>query len=161
MNTTGKIISLSDLALKIKELKAQNKKIVATNGAFDLLHVSHKRALEGSKSLGDVLIVGLNSDVSIRMSKSSGRPIIPELQRAELVAALECVDLVTIFNEKDPVQFLETVHPHIYTKGGDYTKEQNLAVDWVRNNVGDVVIVPGGSEQSTTKIIEKIVTTHS
>ena len=159
MNIAQKIISLQNLVSKVQELKKQNKKIVATNGAFDLLHVGHLEVLEKSKLLGDILIVGINSDNSVKQSKSDIRPIISDVERARLVAALTCVDYVTIFDEKDPVTFLRTVKPDIYTKGGDYTLEQNMAADFVRENVGEVQIIPGRI-QSTTAIIEKILKTH-
>ena len=155
MSTDQKIISLSNLGIIVEKLKKEGKKIVATNGAFDLLHIGQKRALEESKVLGDVLIVGINSDFSVKQYKSELRPIIPEAERAELVAALACVDYATIFDERDPVTFLKTVHPDVYTKGGDYTVEQNLAADFVRENVEKIVIIPG-RVQSTTNVIEKI-----
>lgn len=150
-----KVLSLTQLVSEVERLKSQGKKIVATNGAFDLLHIGQKRALEESRLLGDVLIVGINSDSSVKQYKSELRPIIPENERAELVAALACVDYVTIFDERDPVTFLKSIHPDIYTKGGDYTLEQNLAADFVRENVGKIVIIPGRI-QSTTAIIDKI-----
>lgn len=160
MNTKQKIVSIRQLQKIVAELKERDKKIVATNGAFDLLHIGQKRCLEESKLLGDILIVGINSDSSVKQSKSDLRPIIHEDERAELVAALACVDYVTIFNEKDPVNFLELIHPNIYTKGGDYTLEQNLEADFVRKNVGKIIIIPG-KIQSTTDIIKKIIEIYS
>ena len=155
MKTAHKIFSLSELEVKVGELKKQGKKIVATNGAFDVFHIGQKILLEESKLLGDILVVGINSDASVRQYKSKLRPIIPERERAEVVAALACVDYVHIFGEKDPGAFLKAVHPDVYTKGGDYTVEQNIQADFVRENVDKVIIIPG-RVQSTTNIIEKI-----
>ena len=159
MNSNRKILSLPELVLKVEEEKKQGKKIVATNGAFDLLHIGHKKALEEGKELGDILIVGINSDASVKQSKSDTRPILSHNERAEMVAAMASVDYVTIFNEKDPITFLESLHPDIYTKGGDYTLEQNVQADFVRKNVGEIKIILGRI-QSTTAIIDKIVETH-
>lgn len=156
MNTDHKIISLDRLGLVVEKLKEDGKKIVATNGAFDMLHVGHVLLLENSKSLGDILIVGINSDSSVKQYKSQIRPIIPDAERAKLVAALTCVDYVTIFEERDPVSFLKLTHPDIYTKGGDYTLEQNLQADFVRESVGKIIIIPDRI-QSTTAIIDKII----
>src|SRR3989344_4751982 len=160
MNSNRKILSLPELVLKVEEEKKQGKKIVATNGAFDLLHIGHKKALEEGKELGDILIVGINSDASVKQSKSDVRPILPQNERAEMVSAMACVDYVTIFGEKDPIIFLESVRPDIYTKGGDYTLEQNVQADFVRKNVGDIVIIPDRI-QSTTAIIDKIIKIYS
>lgn len=155
MSTANKIVGIGELVNIVNDLKKQGKKIVTTNGAFDLFHIGQKIALEESKLLGDILVVGINSDSSVREYKSELRPIINERERAEIVAALACVDFVHIFDERDPVTFLKTVHPNIYTKGGDYTMEQNIQADFVRENVEKIVIIPG-RVQSTTDIIEKI-----
>jgi D-glycero-beta-D-manno-heptose 1-phosphate adenylyltransferase len=118
-----KIISLEQLPQRTKELHTAGKKIVATNGCFDLLHVGHVRYLESARALGDSLIVGVNGDDSVRGLKEAGRPVNNEADRAEVVAALECVDLVVIFPELRATKFLELASPDIYVKGGDYTAE--------------------------------------
>ena len=149
-----KIVSLKELDSIVTELKSMNKKIVSTNGAFDLLHVGHKRALEESKQLGDILIVGINSDSSVKQYKSKLRPIIPDTERAEMVAGLSCVDYVTIFHEKDPLRFLEIARPDIHTKGGDYDPKKLIEFNVLRKN--GVKIVKTKSIKSTTDIIKKI-----
>src|SRR3989344_186268 len=143
MNTLQKIVTLEELGVIVAELKKQGKKIVTTNGAFDLLHIGQKRALEESKSLGDVLIVVLNSDTSVKKYKSDLRPVLPEAERAEMVSALACVDYVTIFTDTDPINLLEFIKPAVHTKGGDYTADELLETPTVRKNGGEVVIIPG------------------
>src|SRR5437660_10730771 len=108
-----KIIGMNELAERAKELRAAGKKLVATNGCFDLLHVGHVRYLRAARALGDLLAVGLNSDRSVRELKGSGRPIMTEIDRAEILAALECVDLVTIFPEMRATRFLAEARPAI------------------------------------------------
>lgn len=115
-----KVLKLSD----IEDLDLGTNKIVATNGCFDILHVGHLRYLLESKKLGDILVVGLNADASVKRLKGSSRPINNELDRAELLAALEPVDYVVIFEEDTAAEFLKNLKPHIYTKGGDYSPEE-------------------------------------
>ena len=157
MNTKQKVVSLEQLKTIAANLKKQGKKIVTTNGAFDILHVDHKIVLEESKSLGDVLIVGINSDSSIKQYKSTLRPIMPEAQRAELIAGLACVDYVAIFPEPRPMNFLELVKPNIHTKGGDYQDIEKLyETDTVRKNGGEVVLIQHPILQTTTSIIKSM-----
>ena len=118
-----KIISLKQLSQRTKELRAAGKKTVATNGCFDLLHVGHVRYLEAARAFGDSLIVGVNGDKSAACLKGPGRPVNNEADRAEVLAALECVDLVVIFPELRATKFLELASPNIYAKGGDYKAE--------------------------------------
>lgn len=118
-----KIISLEQLSHRAKQLRAAGKKIVATNGCFDLLHVGHVRYLESARALSDSLIVGINGDESVRSLKGANRPVNNEADRAEVVAALACVDLVVIFPELRAMRFLELASPDIYVKGGDYRNE--------------------------------------
>src|SRR6266536_4760090 len=118
-----KIIELEDLSDRCEKLRSAGKKIVATNGCFDLLHVGHVRYLQAARALGELLVVGLNSDRSVRELKGKGRPITAARDRAEILAALQCVDLVTIFPELRATQFIGASHPAIYVKGGDYTSE--------------------------------------
>lgn len=152
----GKIVPLAELATIVAGLRSQGKRIVTTNGAFDILHVGHARALQQAKSFGDVLIVGVNADSSVKQYKSDKRPVIGEQDRAELLAALACVDYVTIFAETDPRAFLEIVKPHTHVKSGDYEAEKMIETPTVRKHGGDVRIVPLIAGKSTTAIINKI-----
>ena len=119
----SKIVGFDEIAERAEELHHRGKKVVATNGCFDLLHVGHVRCLQRARSLGDLLIVGLNADASVRVLKGEGRPINREHDRAEVLAALESVDLVTIFPETRATHFIEAVRPDVYVKGGDYTSD--------------------------------------
>src|SRR5271167_2321674 len=116
----GEIIRRDELAAKVLELKAAGKTIVTTNGCFDILHVGHVDILNQAKALGDVLIVGLNSDQSVRRIKGDARPIMPQDDRAKILANLVAVDLVTIFDEETPIEFLKVAKPDIHVKGQDY-----------------------------------------
>src|SRR5215218_3980746 len=120
---SAKIVGLEELSEHSKELRAAGKKLVATNGCFDLLHVGHVRYLQAARALGDFLAVGLNGDSSVRGLKGSGRPVTAESDRAEVLAALQCVDLVTIFPERRATRFIASIKPAIYVKGGDYSSE--------------------------------------
>ena len=157
MNFKRKVVSPKELEAIVVDLKKQGKKIVTKNGAFDLLHVGHIRMLEASKALGDILIVGVNSDSSIKQYKSDTRPIISENDRTEMVAALGCVDFVTIYNEPDPRKFLEIVKPDIHTGPGDFKVESMLEASTVEKNGGTVVIIPRTPHESTTSIIDRII----
>src|ERR1043166_4038641 len=116
----GNVISRADLSALSDKLKAEGKRIVTTNGCFDLLHVGHVRILKAARELGDVLIVGINSDASVRELKGESRPITPENERAEILSSLWFVDFVTVFSEDTPVEFLRQVKPWIHVKGSDY-----------------------------------------
>src|SRR5713226_5721837 len=118
-----KIIDMPQLVARAKELRNAGKTLVATNGCFDLLHVGHVRYLQAARALGDVLVVGLNGDESVRELKGAGRPLNNERERAEVLAALECVDIVTIFPEVRATRFIEAAQPAVYVKGGDYNSE--------------------------------------
>src|SRR5438874_3891141 len=120
---SAKIVGLEELSERSKQLRAAGKKLVATNGCFDLLHLGHVRYLQAARALGDTLAVGLNGDRSVRELKGPGRPINNERDRAEVLAALESVDFVTIFPEVRATRFIEVAAPAIYAKGGDYTSE--------------------------------------
>lgn len=156
MSTGHKIVSGNELANIVRNLKKQGKKIVTTNGVFDILHIGHKRVLDASRALGDVLIVGVNSDSSVKQYKSDLRPVISENDRAEIISGFECVDYVTIFNEPDPKTFLDLVKPHVHTKSGDYKAEELIEYSLVKQNGGEVVIIPYVEGKSTTNIIEQI-----
>src|SRR5437667_5552078 len=118
-----KIVELEQVSHRCDKLRAAGKRLVATNGCFDLLHVGHVRYLQAARALGDFLAVGLNGDDSVRELKESGRPVTTESDRAELLAALQCVDLVTIFPQLRATQFIAAVRPAVYVKGGDYRSE--------------------------------------
>lgn len=156
-----KIVTLEELGRISQELKSQGKILVTTNGTFDILHVGHKRALEQSKSFGDVLIVGVNSDSSVKQYKSDLRPIVPENDRAEMLAGLACVDYVVIFQEKEPSNFLNIVKPHIHTKGGEYDPEKLIETAIIKQNGGKVVKTDQVLGLSTTNIIKKIIKVYT
>jgi rfaE bifunctional protein nucleotidyltransferase chain/domain len=153
-----KIIQINELAARSKELRAAGKKLVATNGCFDLLHVGHVRYLQAARSLGDVLAVGVNGDQSARELKGPGRPLNNEHDRAEVLAALEDVDLVVIFPELRATRFIEAAAPAVYAKGGDYTLETlNTEEREALQKVGaDIRIVPFEKGFSTTRLLEQL-----
>lgn len=152
----GQTVDRKDIGEIIKTLKAKGKKVVATNGCFDILHVGHVRYLQKSKSLGDILVVGLNSDISVKILKGETRPINPQEDRAEVLCALACVDYVVMFDEKSPVDLLDLIKPDIYTKGGDYTLETLPEADVILKNNGKVEFIDFVEGKSTTKIIDKM-----
>lgn len=151
-----KLIDNTELQEVVKKLKNDNKKIVVTNGCFDILHAGHVRYLKESKKYGDVLIVGLNSDSSVKALKGPERPINNEMDRAEVLSGLESVDYVVLFSEKSPVKLLDTIKPDIYTKGADYTVETLPEADIVMKNGGEIKFIKLVEGKSTTKIIDKI-----
>lgn len=132
------------------------QRVVFTNGCFDLLHPGHIQTLESSRALGDALIVGLNSDASTRELKGPARPVIPEQERAELLAALECVDAVVIFNEPTPREIIAALLPDILVKGGDWPDDQIVGRAEVESAGGRVVSIPVVPDYSTSAILEKI-----
>lgn len=151
----NKLHRLDGLVPIVKELKVQGKKIVTLNGAFDILHVGHLKILEEAKKQGDALIVGLNSDASVKMNKGSGRPMNNEQDRATMLGALEYVDYVVIFNEKDPRALLSTIKPDVHVNGSDYG-EQCIEAEVVKENGGRIHVVKLIDGYSTTKLIQKI-----
>jgi D-glycero-beta-D-manno-heptose 1-phosphate adenylyltransferase len=154
----AKIIDLEELSARAKELRAAGKKLVATNGCFDLLHPGHVRYLQAARTLGDALAVGLNGDRSVRELKGPGRPINNERDRAEVLAALESVDFVTIFPEARATRFIEMAAPAIYAKGGDYTSETlNAEERAVLQKIGaQVRIIPFEENYSTSGLLEQL-----
>ena len=151
-----KIKERKELLRIIKNLKAKGKRIVFTNGCFDLLHLGHVRYLEEAKSLGDVLVVGVNSDSSVRKLKGSKRPILPEEERTEILSGLGCVDYITIFNEADPLRLITSLKPNLLVKGGDWTKEQIVGREVVERLGGELVIIPFVKGASTSNVIDTI-----
>jgi D-glycero-beta-D-manno-heptose 1-phosphate adenylyltransferase len=153
-----KIVELEELSDRCEKLRSAGKKIVATNGCFDLLHVGHVRYLQAARALGDLLVVGLNGDDSIHELKGAGRPITTQSDRAEILAALACVDLVTVFPEIRATKFLAAVRPAVYVKGGDYTPrtlhEEELTI---LNEVEAAIrLIPFETGYSTSGLIERI-----
>jgi len=147
----GKILTWDELKETADRLKAGGKRIVFTNGCFDIIHIGHMRYLKEAKALGDVLVVGLNSDKSVTMLKPD-RPIIPQNQRAEILSSLEMVDYVTLFDEGTPYELIKLLQPDILVKGGDWKKEDIVGHDIVRKTVS----LPYIKGISTTEIIERI-----
>jgi rfaE bifunctional protein nucleotidyltransferase chain/domain len=152
----NKIKTVLELRPLLGILQAMGKKIVFTNGCFDLIHTGHTRYLAKAKSFGDLLIVAVNSDSSVRMIKGEKRPINTQAERAETLAALESVDFVTIFDEPDPHKIISDLQPDVLVKGGDWPIEKIIGGDIVKARGGKVVNVPYVEGASTTGIIEKI-----
>ncbi len=136
--------------------RAEGRTVVFTNGCFDLLHLGHLRYLRRARAMGDLLVVGLNSDASVRRLKGPDRPLVPELERAELLAGLRCVDFVTLFNEPTPEAVIDALRPSIHVKGGDYRVEALPEAAAVRRGGGRVVILPFEVGHSTTDLVERI-----
>jgi D-beta-D-heptose 7-phosphate kinase/D-beta-D-heptose 1-phosphate adenosyltransferase len=151
-----KIKGREELLKIIQDLKIKGKRIVFTNGCFDLLHIGHIRYLEEAKTLGDVLIVGVNSDSSVRKLKGPERPILPVEERAEILSGLGCVDYITIFDELDPLNLISSLQPDVLVKGGDWTKEQVVGSEVVERSGGEVFIIPFVQGASTSNQIEII-----
>ncbi len=151
-----KITTENELLEKLREDKAAGRRIVFTNGCFDLIHVGHVRYLEEAKSLGEILVVAINSDRSVARLKGPPRPIVSEQERAEIIAALACVDYVTIFDEPDPYRIISVLKPNILVKGGDWTKETTVGRDVVEAVGGRVVVLPYVEGISTTGLMDRI-----
>ena len=153
-----KIVDLEELSDRSEKLHAAGKKLVATNGCFDLLHVGHVRYLQAARALGDFLAVGLNSDHSVRELKGSRRPVTIESDRAEVLAALECVDLVTIFPEIRATGFLAAARPSIYVKGGDYSSKNLDAEERaILEKIGaEIRIIPFEVGYSTSALLQRL-----
>jgi D-beta-D-heptose 7-phosphate kinase/D-beta-D-heptose 1-phosphate adenosyltransferase len=150
------ILTLDEAILRFGREKRNGRCIVFTNGCFDLLHPGHIGSLEQARALGDALIVGLNSDASVRQLKGAGRPVLPERERAEILAALECVDAVVIFDELTPREVIARLLPDILVKGGDWPGDQIVGREEVEAAGGRVVSIPVVPGYSTTEILQKI-----
>ena len=155
-NIKSKIYSLSDLKIQSDKWKGKGKKIVFTNGCFDLVHRGHLEVLANTADLGDKLIIGLNSDSSIKDLKGENRPIMDETSRAILLASLQFVDAVVFFSEETPYKLIETLVPDILAKGGDYKVTEIAGNEVVLENGGEVILVPFIDGFSSTNIVEKI-----
>jgi rfaE bifunctional protein nucleotidyltransferase chain/domain len=153
----GKIVrDAAELVRRVDAVRAAGGRVVLSNGAFDLLHVGHVRSLEHARSLGDLLVVAVNSDRSVRALKGAGRPIVPENERAEIVAALACVDLVTIFDETTVEETIRRIRPNVHAKGRDYTESSVPEKALVEALGGKVAIVGDPKDHATSDLIVRI-----
>jgi rfaE bifunctional protein nucleotidyltransferase chain/domain len=153
---TASVLSYRALEDYVRDARARGQRIVFTNGVFDILHPGHLRYLQAARAHGDLLIVGLNSDASVRRTKGQGRPINPQEERAEVLAALDCVDAVSIFDEDTPADIVRRVSPDILVKGADWPEDQIVGRDTVEARGGIVIREPIEAGYSTSAIIEKV-----
>jgi len=144
------------LARTLEARREQGERIVSTNGVFDVLHVGHTRYLQAARALGDLLVVGINTDACTQRLKGTDRPFVPEDERAEVLAALDCVDYVALFDEPTPEALLHTIRPDIHTKGGDYDRAALPETEIVERGGGKVVTLPFVAGRSTTSLVERI-----
>jgi D-glycero-beta-D-manno-heptose 1-phosphate adenylyltransferase len=151
-----RILSLKEAVQKFGRERRGSQRVVFTNGCYDLLHPGHIQTLESARSLGDALIVGLNSDASVGELKGPGRPILPELERAEILAAMECVDAVVIYSEPTPRETIVALLPDVLVKGGDWAGDRIIGREEVEAAGGKVVSIPVVPAYSTTAILETI-----
>ncbi|MBI2541629.1 D-glycero-beta-D-manno-heptose 1-phosphate adenylyltransferase [Candidatus Woesearchaeota archaeon] len=157
MAISKKIKTLNELIKIVDKLKKQNKKIITTNGVFDILHLGHVKYLEGAKKLGDVLIAGVNTDKSVKANKGDKRPINDEKSRIGVLAGLESVDYVFLFDEKNPMVWLEKIKPDVHVKAGDYRLSQIIEKGAVEKSGGKIVIAKAEKGHSTTGLISRII----
>jgi rfaE bifunctional protein nucleotidyltransferase chain/domain len=151
-----RVLTWEQTAAFVSAVRSAGQRIVFTNGVFDLLHPGHVRYLQHARSLGDLLIVGLNADASVRRNKGPDRPITAEYERAELLAALECVDAVVIFEQDTPAEVVRLIQPDILVKGADWPADQIVGRDTVEARGGRVVLVPVEQGHSTSSILNRI-----
>jgi D-beta-D-heptose 7-phosphate kinase/D-beta-D-heptose 1-phosphate adenosyltransferase len=151
-----KIKTIKEIKKICEKLKKENKIIVFTNGCFDIIHPGHIKLLKKAKSLGDILIVGLNKDNSVKKLKGKMRPIIDEKGRAEILSSLSMVDYIVLFGEETPIRLIENILPHYIVKGGDYKEDEVVGKEVVEKYGGKVVIVPLYKKYSTTNLLKKI-----
>jgi D-beta-D-heptose 7-phosphate kinase/D-beta-D-heptose 1-phosphate adenosyltransferase len=156
MDVQSKIMGSRALAGRLKDLRSAGKRVVFTNGCFDILHIGHVRYLCAARNEGDLLVVGLNSDQSVRLIKGNRRPIVEQDQRSEILASLQVVDYVTLFDEPDPLKLIQLLKPSILVKGRDWTEDKIIGADFVKSGGGRVVRVPLVGDASTSGIIKAI-----
>ncbi len=156
VNINHKIVTLDEMCRLSREYTTLGRTVVFTNGCFDILHAGHVAYLEKAKSFGDVLVLGLNSDVSIRQIKGDLRPVICQVQRARVVAALSCVDHVVLFDSPDPGDLIQRIVPHVLVKGADWPEDKIIGARFVKDSGGRVARVAFEEDISTSKIIERI-----
>lgn len=157
---SNKIKTREQLKSEIRKARDRGEKIVTTNGCFDILHIGHLRCLQEAKELGDILVVAINSDDSVREIKGDGRPLVSEDERAEILAALECVDYVTIFPELDAIQLVRELRPDIHVKGGDYTLDQIVERETVESLGGEMRLMRFTARKSVTNLIKRVLENH-
>ena len=153
----GEVLTRDELIIRRRDWKRNGKTVVFTNGCFDLLHPGHTRLLEQARALGDVLIVAINSDASVREIKGPGRPLVPQAERAEILAALEAVDCVTVFDELTPREIIREVLPDVLAKGGDWGEDEIVGRAEVEAAGRRVVRIPVIEGFSTTALIERVI----
>ena len=153
---TDKVMTQDELMPILDRLRKEGKKVVFTNGCFDILHVGHIRYLKEAKGYGDILIVAVNSDLSVKSIKGDKRPIVSQSERAEVVAALEMVDYVTMFDEDTPYNIIKKLQPDVLIKGGDWTVDKIVGRDIVEARGGKVIAIPVIEGASTTGIVERV-----
>jgi rfaE bifunctional protein nucleotidyltransferase chain/domain len=155
VDDTSRIVDRQILIERVNDARARGLVVVLANGCFDVLHAGHVRYLQAAKAIGDILVVGVNSDVQVTKLKGSGRPLQPETERAELIASLAAVDLVTIFNEPTVEELLLAIRPDVHAKGTDYTEDTVPERDVVRSFGGRVAIVGDPKDHSTSEMIKR------
>jgi D-beta-D-heptose 7-phosphate kinase/D-beta-D-heptose 1-phosphate adenosyltransferase len=152
-----KVLLREQLLSSLADERAKGKRIVFTNGCFDLMHIGHTRYLQAARALGDILVVGVNSDASVRtLDKAPDRPIVPQAQRAEVLGALGCVDFVVMFDESDPLQLITAVQPDVLVKGGDWEIDRIVGREIVEARGGVVKTIPLVPGLSTTSLLQRI-----
>ena len=156
MGVSGKLKSFEEIKAIVVGARNNGKRVAFTNGCFDLLHRGHVHVLRAARACADLLIVGINSDQSVKQIKGPARPVLPESDRCELVSAMEMVDFVVLFNEPDPYSLISAIRPDVLVKGGDWNTEKIIGADVVQAAGGRVVVVPYIEGFSTTEIIERI-----
>lgn len=161
MNTNHKVMDWQTAARYCQYWRQAGQLLVFTNGCFDLLHLGHITYLEQARGLGNRLLVGLNTDDSVRRLKGKQRPIVPQMARARMLAALACVDAVVLFEQDTPLQLIQTLCPDILVKGGDYNPETIVGADFVVQRGGRVEVIPLLEGFSTTEIVKKIIKLHT
>lgn len=155
-----KLKKIGALKAELVRIRAKGKRVVFTNGCFDIIHAGHVRYLRKARSYGDCLVVGLNSDASVRTIKGAGRPIVPQEERAEVLSALECVDYVVIFDDATPLRLIEAIRPDVLAKGADWAARDIVGGSVVRENGGRIRRVTLVKGRSTTNIIRRIIELH-
>lgn len=152
----NKILTHKEISDEAERLRGDDKRIVFTNGCFDILHAGHVKYLAAARGEGDVLVVGLNSDKSVKLIKDERRPVINQTQRAEVLSALSCVDFITLFDEPDPSELIRNIRPDVLVKGGDWAEKDIVGADFVKQNGGKVIRVSLVPDVSTSIIIKRI-----
>jgi rfaE bifunctional protein nucleotidyltransferase chain/domain len=157
VSSAAKILDWQSARRTVQQVQARGRKVVFTNGCFDLLHVGHVRYLQSARALGDFLVLGLNDDASVRrLGKGPGRPLTPQAERAEILAALACIDAVVIFSQDTPLELILNLRPDVLVKGGDYTPDSIVGLPEVLSWGGEVHVIPFVPGHSTSNLIARI-----